>query len=284
MIDFIQARPDQEFILQKFVPDAICEIGIECYFSKGKLINISHTIETKKFMPGNLGPNTGCMSSISWFCKEDELFNLTWKKILHIFEAEKYTGACDISGIITKDGKFNVLECTSRFGYSQDIDLYGLLDMKISDMWIGLANGTLESFECDRRKFAGTARGSIPPYPVEVKKGFEKQVKDLIADTINTPVIFKQHDDCNIFWIDVKKNKKGELITAGIDAIICEVRSVDTDIMKLQDKVLSQLKDIKLGDFQYRNDCFKDAFEQIPQIIKMELVEGLNATDTTNIA
>ena len=279
IIDFIQARPDQSFILQKFVPDAICEIGIEAYFSKGNLVNgISHTIETKKFMPGNKGCNTGCMSSVSWFDTEDnnELFDKTWKNILEVFKKEEYTGPCDISGIIDKLGDFYALELTPRFGYSQDINLYRLLEELISTFWESLATGKCTEIERNDSMFACTGRGSIPPYPLEPKKGLEQQTKDWFKDTENTPVIYEQNESCDYFLIDVKKNKKNEIVTAGINGIVCEIATKDTDIMKAQKRICKAMDGFLMGDFQFRIDMFDDAFKQIPKLKELGLFFNVN--------
>jgi len=284
MIDFINARPNQTFILQKFIEDAICEIGIECYFSKGKLVKgISHTIETKRYGVGKdgigRGPNTGCMSSVCWFSDEEEqgkIFQKTWAKGLHVFEEQEYTGACDISGIIDKKGDFYALELTPRFGYSQDITLYRLLKMPISTFWKGLANGTITEISIDLTKYACSARGSIPPYPLEQRKPFEAQVKEIISDTVNTPVIWKPHADVKYHWIDVKKNKQGELITAGIDAIICEVTTTGKDLKITQDVVISAMDDIQLGGFYFREDMFVAAINQIPKLKSIGLFDNKN--------
>jgi phosphoribosylamine-glycine ligase len=273
LIDFIEAQPERDFILQKFVENGVGEIGNELYFRKGEPIYpLSHTFETKKFMPGNLGQNTGCMSSVTWWDNtdnaENDTFNQTWANLLAVFKKEQYTGACDISGIIDKDGIFWALELTPRFGYSQEWALWQITLMKIGEMLEKVSRGTIKEIKPDMDYYGFAMRLSIPPYPLESTKDNKKEYKKLIEFTNDTPIVVKEKPGITYHLMDVKAGKgkyQGKLLTAGVDGIVGELCCRDKSIENAQKRILEAAKDVLMGDLQYRNDCFSDAEKGIKE-------------------
>ena len=262
LIEFIRKQPEQEFILQRYVEDGIAEVGCEVYFSNGvPILAPSHTIETKRFGAGNTGSNTGCMSSVTWFDDnfDNPTIEQTWKKLFNIFKEQGYTGACDISGIVDKAGKFWALEFTPRFGYSQEWALYQLISEPIGAMLKRIASGEGVEMERTPEYYGLCARSSILPYPLEEKKGTEKEFRTLVGATAGIEISYKEHDKINYFMIDVKAEGE-KLVTAGIDAIICEVATKDIDILTGQARVHDACKDILLSNLYWRVDMFEDAF------------------------
>jgi len=86
-------KPGEEFLLQEFV-DGI-ELSTEMWFAKGKPVYpASGTMETKKFLVGDLGPNTGCQTSLVWWYdkREPRIIQLTLKKIFILLEKMEFTG------------------------------------------------------------------------------------------------------------------------------------------------------------------------------------------------
>ena len=274
---YIESRPDMEFILQRFIVDGICEVGVEIYFSKGTPIAVAHCIETKRFLSGDWGGNTGCMSSVTWFdgsIENNPTIDQTWGKLFPYFKKLGVTGTYDLSGIVDKSGNFWALEFTpGRWGYSQEWALWQLVKMPISTMLEGMAKGTLKSIDCLYDQYGTCARGSLAPYPLEGKinkddpdKDTQAERKKLVGLTAGKPIILKRHDDITYNFVDVKSDEEGNLITAGVDLIVCELSTKDKDIMKAQERTIAAFKDIKLSGLQIRSDMFQDAFKQIPQL------------------
>ena len=270
MIAFIQKQPNQEYILQKFVEDGICEVGCEMYFCKGKpLIAPAHCIETKKYGVGNTGVNTGCMSSVTWFDTEigNPCTDQTWEHLFDVFAKEQYSGSCDLSGIVDKDGAFWALEFTPRFGYSQELALYQLLDEKISMLWEYIAKG--KAVEIERLKGYGLcARVSVPPYPLESTDETKAEFKKFVAPLKDKPIVIDAHGDIDYNFMDMKMKGK-ETVFAGIHAILVELATIDKDIEKAQERVWKAFKDIHIGDTYMRKDAFQDAIDQIPLLKKV---------------
>jgi phosphoribosylamine-glycine ligase len=269
LIDFIRKQPEQEFILQRYVENGLCEVGCEMYFSDGNpMLAPSHTIETKRFGAGNVGSNTGCMSSVTWF--DDDIENnptmeQTWKKLFSIFKEQGYTGACDLSGIVDKSGKFWVLEATPRFGYSQEEALFQLLNEKLSLLLEYMAKGKGVEIERTPEYFGLCARTSILPYPQEEKKGIEKEFRVIIGKTAGQEVEFTEHEGINYYPMDVKA-VNGKMVTAGVDGIICEVATKDKSILTGQERIIEACKDIKVGNLYWRADMFEDGFTGVAKL------------------
>ena len=277
LIDFIEAQKERDFILQKFVENGVGEVGCELYFSKGNPIYpLSHTFETKKFMPGNLGQNTGCMSSVTWWdnkpIAENETFQQTWANLLDVFKREGYTGACDISGIVDKDGIFWVLEFTPRFGYSQEWALWQITLDKIGEMLANVSRGTISEIKADIDYYGFAMRISIPPYPLESSKDNKQEFKKIIEFTNDTPVVIKEKPGITYHLMDVKAGKgkyQGKILTAGCDGIVGELCCRDKSIEKAQERILEAAENVLMGDLQYRIDAFSDAIKGIEEFKKV---------------
>ena len=60
-----ELKPTQKFIIQEFIKGI--EISTEVWVQNGELVGKPNgTIETKKAFPGDLGPNSGCQTSVVW--------------------------------------------------------------------------------------------------------------------------------------------------------------------------------------------------------------------------
>jgi phosphoribosylamine--glycine ligase len=106
------------FLLQEFIPGIEMAVGGWVGingFSKYFLENF----EFKKFMPGEIGVNTGEMGTAMKYCTIEE--SLLAQKLLLPIEAalirSGYTGYIDVAVIIDKDGNPWPLEFTSRMGW-----------------------------------------------------------------------------------------------------------------------------------------------------------------------
>jgi len=260
----------KSFIVQDFVPGH--EISTEVWYSNGKPIpgSVNYTVETKKFAPGDLGPNTGCQTSIVFAAGADDLLvQETHKKVAPMFAAANESGAWDANTIVShRSGNPFFLEwCGSRFGYNAIFCLLMLMGrtQEFGEVLYKAAAG--EEVVMNLRKGYGFAiRVSIPPYPLEgsdtvsqeVEKLYEVFAKDVYVEFPDTP------EDVEIFPMDVYI-KNGELRCAGTDAIICEVASFGETIAEARDKALEVAQKIKCdSDIYYRAE---DATERAEKVI-----------------
>src|SRR5208337_1146527 len=89
----------KDFILQEFVEGV--EASSEVYINQQGYWALNHTIETKKFLNGELGPNTGCSGSLCWMAnKENMLFEKGLKKCIEPLQEMGYNGPIDLNTIV----------------------------------------------------------------------------------------------------------------------------------------------------------------------------------------
>lgn len=260
-----QIRTNEKFILQEMV-DGI-EISTEMWFTKGKPIYPANgTMETKKFLVGNLGPNTGCSTSLVWFYekKQPKIVQLTLKKIFTFMEICQYTGPIDLNAIVSKkDHKPYGLEWTARPGYSAIYALIRLLDLKHYDLAQHLhliATGELAEFYI-RDGFGYSLRVSVPPYPLCIED--DKTREKLFKETGGQKVKFTG-DEESFFPLDVRQNEKGEMETAGVDGVVGEVTGRGDTIENAKNEAHAQFKKLSVPHKQARLDGWKRPMKEIP--------------------
>jgi len=259
----------EDFILQEFV-DGV-EISTEMWFTKGKPIFPSNgTMETKKFLVGDLGPNTGCQTSLVWFYekKEPKIVQQTLKKMFTILEKLEYTGPLDLNCIVSRnDHKPYGIEWTARPGYSAIYAMIRLLDVDKYDLgkhlhWI--ATGELLEWY-HKIGFGYSLRVSIPPYPLCIPD--EKQRQEWLAETAGHRLDYKGKTEC-FFPLDLKASKDGndDMVTAGVDGVVCELAGYGATVEDAKNEAHAQLKKLYIPEKQARLDGWKRPLKDLPQL------------------
>lgn len=213
-------KPGTTFILQEVVKGA--EISTEVWFSHGKpILPFNSTFENKKFYPSDLGPATGCETSIVFPYRGStpKMVEGTIRKVFPNMERAGWTGPLDINCIVSeKDQKPYGLEWTVRLGYSAIYAWSSMIEEGVADFFYGIAAGKIDRIRV-RHSWGSSLKASIPPYPIELPLD-DKTEAGLYHETANQIV---RHSDSNGFWpIDLMKDDKGRTITAGTSGIICE--------------------------------------------------------------
>lgn len=247
-----------DFLLQKKVEGV--EISTEVWFSQGRPLEYPNgTMEVKKFMAGNLGPATGCESSIVWPYKSlnTPIVQQTMAKLFPLLEQYKYTGPLDINSIVAEDGTAYFLEFTPRFGYSA---LYALIEMmpaNLGDFLVDVAVGEATEVKMDKA-FGMALTISIPPYPLDSGKDFNKKALEITANRriVGVPEGY-------FFPYDVKK-EKGELRTAGRLGLVGYLCYPGQSLQEVHDVTYKKVKDLEIPDMQYRIDGTERAEKDIP--------------------
>lgn len=255
MLDYFKGiwKGKVDFILQEKIEGV--EVSTEGFYIDGKLVpnTLNSTIEQKRFMNGDLGPNTGCMSSVVRFWKNPspKIYRLTLQKIEPFLRRFKYTGPLDMNCIISgKDHLPRFLEFTARFGYNA---LYALCEgLEKVGVWVsGMTNGQPEP-SSPSYDWLGAVRVSIPPYPLEVKAEAGKPVRGV--------------DNLEHLWLLDVMYENGRLLTAGVDGVIGEVTGRAKTIEELGKQIYSRIDKLKIPDLQYRQDVFTQAQEKIDKL------------------
>lgn len=252
-----------EFILQEFIKGI--EISTEVWFSDGNPVpRLSNgTIEVKKFLTGNLGPATGCESSVVWRYDSDEskIVKETVKKMYPIIKEYGYSGPIDINCIVS-EGKPYFLEFTPRLGYSAIYALMELVDGDVGEFFYNLAYRRTSDLELEPGvSMALTV--SIPPYPLDPDKPHNREAYDITEGR----KIMDIPD--NHFWMgDVKMDKK-DLVSSGTDGIIGYTSSCGWSVEEAEEELYEHTEKIHAPDMQYRMDAAERAIEDIPKLKEM---------------
>ena len=250
-----------DFILQEFVEGI--ELSTEVWFSDGSpVFPPNGTMEEKKFMSGNIGPNTGCQGSVVWPypTSEPKIIQQTIRKLYPALKAMKYSGCLDINTIVGEDGKAWFLEFTARFGYSAIYALAEILNDDLGKVIHDCAKGTLKEMDV-RDEFGMAIRISVPPYPLESHSPGHAPV---VRESKDKPV---RNVPLGHSWLlDIKKEGKDELVTCGIDGAVLEITSAGKSVDAARNALYKMVKDVDLPDMQYRNDIGDRPKEQLKKL------------------
>jgi phosphoribosylamine---glycine ligase len=196
----------ERFVLQEVVVGT--EVSMEVYINPQGYYALNSTLETKKFMNGNLGPNTGCSGSLIWMSQENRLFNQGLKKVIAPLQEMGYVGPIDLNTIVNDEGAWG-LEFCARFGYDGTALLSRLIPMEFGKFLHAVASGEKLPEMSPLHSYCASVRLSVPPYPAEQLP--EKSYKAGI------PIHGLKEDMLDKFFVyDVRKAEDDSLETAGI--------------------------------------------------------------------
>ncbi len=252
-----------EFVLQEFIEGAI--ISSEYWVGKEGFIkgSFNQTIEVKKFMNDDLGPSTGCSGNIVWAEDEDDsIIAEMLRRIESDLIDENYIGPIDLNAIVTEEGIYG-LEWTPRFGLDAMPTLLQLLNQElgklISDSFENKAEMNLLS--C----FAGGARLSIPPYPIE-----PDNLKEIQKNSPNVGIPIRgleEYEDCCYFYEVMKKDD--QIVHSNGTGVIACVSDIAITPESCYDLVYKALEDCKVPDRQYRTDLNKVLSKMHSEVTKV---------------
>jgi phosphoribosylamine--glycine ligase len=255
MLDYYAAnwKGPVNFILQERIEGV--ELSTEAFYLNGAIQEhtLNCTIECKKFMPGDIGPNTGCMGSVVRFWKkaDPKIYRFTLRKFESFLKRFKYTGPLDINCIVSKNDRMPYfLEWTARFGYSA---IYAACEGLTSlggyiDTLLGKKGDSGASWG-PSYNWLGAVRVTIPPYPSD--KG--------VANSAGRPIT--GNDDHT--WLLDAKYDQGRLVSAGVDGVVAEVTGKAAGLPALGKEIYSRIDAITIPDMQYRTDIITTAEKRI---------------------
>jgi phosphoribosylamine-glycine ligase len=245
MARFIETRLDakvQSFVLQEFVEGT--EVSTEAWWTGTQWVALNHTLELKKLMVDDKGPNTGCAGNVVWMpAKPNAIFQQGLERIGSLLQQAGFVGMIDLNAIVT-EGELYGLEWTPRFGYEGTCNLTRLLPMEFGAFLHAVAIGQAPTLGEPKAAFAATIRLSVPPYPSA--KLSKKLVQVPIAG------IDLQRLD-SFFLCDVIKEGE-EIKTSGLNNAIGTPIGVGATIESAVGEVESAISRLDIPNLQYRTD------------------------------
>jgi phosphoribosylamine-glycine ligase len=233
-----------EFILQEVVQGT--EISTEAWFNGDEFFLVNGTLEEKKFMEGNKGPNTGCSGNLVWIYDQVNppmIFREGLAKMKDFLKQYNYRGMVDLNTIVS-DTEIYGLEWTPRFGYDASATLYSCFN-NVGNFFGEIASGSSPSVDIINN-FAAGIRLSIPPYPSEIhgKHPEEIPIEGIAEDDIPK----------NCFLYDCCCSGPDSLCTIGVNGFIAVPITTGGTPTEAWGRVKEKIKKIQIPDMQYRDD------------------------------
>ena len=254
--ELIKMSHGAEFILQEVVPGT--EISTEAYFNGDDFFLVNATLEEKKFMEGNKGPNTGCSGNLVWvYDNKPKIFTRGLELLKPFLQDYGFVGMVDLN-TIASDSHLYGLEWTPRFGYDASATLFALVDSDLGEFFHSIATGG-HIEPSTNNSFAAAIRLSIPPYPSECEGFYHAGV----------PIQGIEEDDIRSCYLYDAMLDGADLVTAGCSGFIAVPigcgRSIDEAFAVVKEKV----KKIRIPDMQYRNDIGKTTKGRYEELSRM---------------
>ena len=236
-----------EFLLQEFVEGT--EISTEGYFNGEEFFLINGTLEEKKLMNGNIGPNTGCAGNLVWVYDEQNkpyIFREGLGKLKDFLQEYNFRGMIDLNTIVS-DSQLYGIEWTPRYGYDASATIYSCISSDLGDFLGAIGSGVQPEYQIGN-VFSAGVRLSIPPYPTETHD--DKVIRE------DVPIEGIEEDDIskNCFLYDCVVNSDSSLSTLGINGFIAVPISSGGTIQEVFGRLGERIKKIHIPDMQYRTD------------------------------
>lgn len=233
------------------------EISTEGWFNGKSFVKpFNHTIENKRFLVGNVGPNTGCMGNVVWTTDGDKLTEYTVEPLAPLLEKVGYVGPIDVNCIVDENNAW-FLEYTARFGYDAIQTFVELLRIPLFDFLYGIATRHIDEVPVYRNEKAIGVRLSLSPYPSE--KGTEQWRGIQVLDV---PEAAKRH-----VWLSDVMLKDERYAVAGVDGVVGCVTARGDDARECRRRAYRTIKNITLSnDVQYREDIGIDVDDKIQKL------------------
>jgi len=242
------------FILQEFI--AGTEASVAGFFNGKDFYMLSCTLEEKKFMNDNKGPNTGCSGNLVFAISDEcKLYTEGLKKCIPMLQSVNFTGMIDLNTIVTMDKAYG-LEWTPRFGYLADATIATMYGSGYGELLRRTAAMEVPEIKWEA-PFGVSVTLTIPPYPTEIRI---PKAKDVSIEGINPEDVEQL---CNIYLYDVKLGKdKKSCITSGNYGFICAPTGTGESIEVATKNCEKLIKQIQIPNMQYRTDIEKSTVKR----------------------
>jgi phosphoribosylamine-glycine ligase len=269
---WIETNPDalaHGGIIQRFIPGI--EISIEGWFNGDRfLYPFNWTMEDKKLLSGNLGPNVGCaFSMVRQMRSEKPRFAKTFlDPLVPILKAGKYVGQVDVNTIISEeDGTPYALEFTPRPGYEGTSNLS--LALGGLGRAIGIGVGVEEGYDLvdgSERPwdFVGALRLWVPPYPFEpaTRPLYEK----LYEEVRGVPVTKMPSVEDGFVPYDVMLDDSGKAVMSGTCGVVGVTIARGRTPEEATEGCLKIAQKLEVPNLAWRSDAGQRVSKQLPTI------------------
>jgi phosphoribosylamine--glycine ligase len=243
----------QSFILQEFISGT--EISVEGWFDGDEFHLINFTLEEKKFMNDNKGPNTGCSGNlVSILAGEPKIYKHGLYKMKQLLSESGFTGMIDLNCIVTNQEIYG-LEWTPRFGYHASPTLFNMYAGNLGEMLQRITIGERPE-QSWKAEFGVGITLSIPPYPSEIKGKHPSGIEI-------TGIEEKDYDRTFMYDVELQKDT---LVTAGASGFIAVPIGIGSTIGEAFYACQKRVDKINIPNIQYRTDIEKAVLKRYNQL------------------
>ncbi len=213
---------------------------------------IKLNIEHKKFFPGNIGPTTSEMGTLSWFTENEnnKLFKETLGKLKSYLQKANFRGEIDINCIVNEKGAFP-LESTSRFG-SPIVHLHSEIQ---TSPWGEFLYAVAKGIQYDlkwKKGFGVVILVAVPPFP------YAKKIQDM-SDFFGLNIFFDKitPEELNhIHFEEVSRDvdNREQLYISDTRGYVLYVTGVGKNTEESMEKTYGIIEKIIIPKKIYRND------------------------------
>lgn len=247
------------FILQEFVKGTEC--SVEGWFNGDDFYCLNATLEEKKFMNKNVGPNTGCAGNVVFTINPHaRIYKEGLCKIKEQLRQWGFRGMIDLNTIVTEDSVYG-LEWTPRFGYDASCTFAAMYAGDFGELLADVVKGQVPE-QSWKAEYGASIRISIPPYPTEMMNPRHRGIPVKGININDEECVLKT------FMYDVAC-EKNKLVVSGLDGFICSPIETGGSVTDAFDKLEDRIKCIQIPDMQYRTDIKETTTKRYVELDRM---------------
>jgi len=233
------------------------EVSTEGWFNGKQFVKpFNHTFEEKRFLPGGLGPNTGCMGNVVLARQSNKLTRATVERLAPFLRSIGWRGPVDVNCIVNEGGAF-ALEATARFGYDAIEALMEGVRLSVGEFLREIATGTMTKMEfIPGANYSIAVRLTVPPYPLE----------DVPQTEWGEPILGINEHNIEHLWLCNVFIKDNLFRVAPADGLVLKATARGETVKEARGRVYRTLDNIKLGGKQYRLDIGERVPDDIRQL------------------
>jgi phosphoribosylamine--glycine ligase len=242
------------FILQEFVEGK--EIGVEGFFNGEDFYLLNGSLEEKRLMNDNKGPNTGCAGVLSFMLKPDaRIYTEGLEKAIPMLKQSGFHGIIELTTICT-DTQVYALEWGPRFGYNCCSVFSKMYGAGYPELLQSIAIGSAPHVKCDA-EFGFSVTISIPPYPTEIRIPKAENISITGIDPEDLEQL------CSIYLYDAMLSKdKKSLVTSGNYGYVCAPIGIGGSPEAASAKCDALIERIQIPNLQLRTDISKSTMKR----------------------
>lgn len=237
------------------------EVSCNGWFDGEKFVQpFDITIEEKKFMPGKLGPRTGCESNVVWLAQDTKLADITVAPLADHLRRKGYVGPTDLNSLIRGTGAPVGLEWTARLGFDAT-QAWSALIPNLGEQIAEFLSGGLQRWE-HSDDLSVTIRVSMPPYPSWDPKGAQ--------DVRGMPLDKRWMTEEGVCPYDIMASPDGPVLS-GASGIVGTVGATGNALEEIVTRATEMAYEMVVPNKQFNKEPIARRKKDIPALVKLGL-------------